>query len=58
VNGMSDRLGCFSSRLTGAMLFGAVATVQAQAFPAKLIRIIVSTSPVGLTDMIPRNSGQ
>ena len=48
--------------LLAASLATALATgpawVAAQAFPAKPIRIIVSTSPGGLTDLISRNSGQ
>ena len=41
-----------------AMLFGASSGALAQPFPSKPIRIIVSTSPGGLTDLISRNSGQ
>lgn len=56
---MTNRLtGHVVQGMLGAMLFGAVAAAQAQAFPSKPIRIIVSTSPGGLTDLISRNSGQ
>ncbi|MFM9970983.1 MAG: Bug family tripartite tricarboxylate transporter substrate binding protein [Burkholderiales bacterium] len=44
--------------LTGALLGGVWSPAMGQAFPVKPIRIIVSTSPGGLTDLISRNSGQ
>ena len=49
----AGRLGAF-----GAILFGVAFNLAAQSFPSKPIKIIVSTSPGGLTDLISRNSGQ
>ena len=46
------------SGIFGVIFFGIAAGVMAQAFPSKPIRIIVSTSPGGLTDLISRNTGQ
>ncbi len=40
------------------VLIGVPGGASAQVFPSKPIRIIVSTSPGGLTDLISRNSGQ
>lgn len=42
----------------GAGLCAVAVGAEAQAFPSKPIRIIVSTSPGGLTDLISRNTGQ
>ena len=41
-----------------ALFPGAAGVALSQTFPSKPIRIIVSTSPGGLTDLISRNSGQ
>ncbi len=43
--------------MLGATLAGAVFAAAAQSFPVKPIRIIVSTSPGGLTDLISRTTG-
>ena len=59
---VSLSFGCKAKRMlllaAGTALTGIAGHSVAQAFPSKPIRIIVSTSPGGLTDLISRNTGQ
>ena len=59
---VSLSFGCKAKRMlllaAGMALTGIAGHSVAQAFPSKPIRIIVSTSPGGLTDLISRNTGQ